>query len=392
MADRIRHLEAIVRQEAPHVDLSVDTGAQVDRGSVHEGSSTSVAHQSPNNPAANTEQPLGSTISPSFGIRDSANIALRPVGSPFAGLDHSNTSSAGSLAHEVGLVSLSEGADPKYVGPSSGVFFTQMLGVPTKDNRPRSMETTHAEQAPQMQRDRELAMRVFEACPQSLPPSKDLAKQLSKKYFRTVHVQYPFMHEHTHMRLIDLLYDHPGREGNDMALFHVTMVLAIAALITSRRARVELPANGWCAAAMAHFKKMEVPNSLEALQCLLLQLTYGLHSPSFKYNTWNLLYQCLAMLTDLGLHRKAANNADSSFLRRHMRSRVFWVVYTIDRRLSTMLGRPLGFRDEACDVDVSTTMYLCTSLTLAQSGPKIWTISLWRIGMHQDRRLHRRHT
>lgn len=31
------------------------------------------------------------------------------------------------LAHEIGLVSLSAGTDPKYIGPSSGYFFAKLL-------------------------------------------------------------------------------------------------------------------------------------------------------------------------------------------------------------------------------------------------------------------------
>ena len=38
---------------------------------------------------------------------------------------------------------------------------------------------------------------------------------------------------------------------------------------------------------------------------------------------------------------------------REMCTRLFRVVFSIDRIIATTLGRPLGLRDEACDVRVS---------------------------------------
>ncbi|KUL89595.1 hypothetical protein ZTR_04350 [Talaromyces verruculosus] len=47
---------------------------------------------------------------------------------------------------------------------------------------------------------------------------------------------------------------------------------------------------------------------------------------------------------------RASSNYPMSVFKQEMRTRVFWVVYTIDRTLCTMMGRPIGIRDEACEI------------------------------------------
>lgn len=59
------------------------------------------------------------------------------------------------------------------------------------------------------------------------------------------------------------------------------------------------------------------------------------------------------MVLDLGLQRDPPNTAPLSRFQREMRTRIFMVVYSLDRRLATMMGRPIGLRDEACDLRVS---------------------------------------
>ncbi|CRG84961.1 Transcriptional activator protein acu-15 [Talaromyces islandicus] len=50
-----------------------------------------------------------------------------------------------------------------------------------------------------------------------------------------------------------------------------------------------------------------------------------------------------------------------SLLEQEMRTRVFWVIYTLDRTLAILMGRPIGIRDEACELrlpmDISDSQY-----------------------------------
>jgi hypothetical protein len=72
-----------------------------------------------------------------------------------------------------------------------------------------------------------------------------------------------------------------------------------------------------------------------------------------QLNVWNLNYQCLAAVIDLGLQRHVAISAGISQHEQDMRTRIFWTVFTIDRTIASMMGRPIGLRDEACELRVS---------------------------------------
>lgn len=148
---------------------------------------------------------------------------------------------------------------------------------------------------------------------------------------------------------------------NPADAFHVYMLLAIAASDLSRRFRIPLPAEGYYTAATQYFERACADGSLEGLQSLLLLMVYGLHNPSCDINVWSLNYQCLGSLIDLGLQRdvRASSTFSISFLEQEMRTRIFWVVYSFDRTLGTMMGRPIGVRDEACELRVSGLIMCC---------------------------------
>jgi hypothetical protein len=260
-------------------------------------------------------------------------------------------SSDRNLSHQVGLVSLSAGVDPKYIGSSSGYFFTQLLGSNNTGYDSRLGQSQNMRQ----QQEREIAIKAFQDTPLGLPATENLTKQLSEAYFDTIHLQYPFLHKPTHERLIRETLKHDAQD--EIATFQVTMVLSISALILSRRSHVELPSAGWCAAAVKRFSSLHVENSMRGLQCLLLLMIYAIHSPSSHFNAWSINYQCIAMVIDLGLQREPSRGSSLSLLQREMRTRIFWVVYSLDRKLSTMMGRPIGLRDEACDLRVSIDLW-----------------------------------
>ena len=203
-----------------------------------------------------------------------------------------------------------------------------------------------------MQGQDALAANLLRDMQTPLPSSKDLTIQLSQTYFKSVHQHLPFLHEPTHMALIQEMYDAKPEGPDPVAAFQVYMVLAIASITLSRRNRALLPSEGWCATAMSYFEKNPLVSSTKGLQCLLLLSVWAMHSPATKLNVWYINYQCIAMVVDLGLQRDVSALSISRF-DQEMRTRIFWVVYSLDRSLSTMMGRPIGLRDEACDLRVS---------------------------------------
>ncbi|KAL5318493.1 hypothetical protein ACEPPN_013554 [Leptodophora sp. 'Broadleaf-Isolate-01'] len=246
------------------------------------------------------------------------------------------------LAHEIGLLSVTAGQDLRYVGPSSGYSFAKLLFASIgRRNTPRR-QNGHA------QAKSTLASEAFQVGPASLPTSFENAVQLSQAYWDIVHCQYPILHQPTHTKLMSHVFatDTPS----PVAAFQVFMVLAISTTILSRRLKLPLSAEGYCVTAMAYFDKIPIEGSLEGLQCLLLLQIYGMNNPSMGLNLWYLNYQCIASVLDLGLQRDVKAGRNLSFLTQEMRTRIFWVVYSLDRTLATIMGRPIGLRDEACEL------------------------------------------
>lgn len=255
-------------------------------------------------------------------------------------------------AHEIGLVSLSSGGEPRYIGPSSGYFLANL--VFSNAGRRAGLSGNNASgNHGNSDRPMSLSSEFFNS-PAPLPSRKADAIELTSKFFTSVHLIYPFLHEPSHMARLERLYCSTNHDSIDA--FHVFMVLAIAASDLSRRIRIPLSAEGYYTAATQHFERAYAEGSLEGLQSLLLLMVYGLHNPSCDINVWSLNYQCLGTLIDLGLQRDVRTSSafPISFLEQEMRTRIFWVVYSFDRTLGTMMGRPIGVRDEACELRVSS--------------------------------------
>lgn len=250
-------------------------------------------------------------------------------------------------AHEIGLVSLCPGGEPRYIGPSSGYFLANLV-FSSAGRRAKPPGNQGIGNEPIA-----LSKELFNS-PASLPSREEDAIELSSKYFSSVHLLYPFLHEPSHMQRVTRVYA-DGAINDPVDAFHVFMVLAIAASDLSRRFRIRLPAEGYYTAATQHFEGACAEGSLEGLQSLLLLIVYALHNPSCGVNIWCLNYQCLGALIDLGLQRDVRTSSAFriSFLEQEMRTRIFWVVYNFDRTLGTMMGRPIGVRDEACELRVS---------------------------------------
>ncbi|EXJ72000.1 uncharacterized protein A1O5_04503 [Cladophialophora psammophila CBS 110553] len=251
--------------------------------------------------------------------------------------------SLSDITHQIGLVSVATGADLRYLGPSSGLFFTRFVlaGLGRKIQVERQYP-------PEPTRDREtIPADLLIIQPQELPSDHRHARWLSQAYFENVHMQFPFLHESTYMEILAQLY--AGAEVGPTCEFQVFMVLAIGATILARRAKVPLCAEGYCASAMSRLDNIFQRASFTGVQCILLLQMYTMNNPSSGLSLWSLHYHCLAWTIELGLQRNAPRNL-FSVVERELRTRVFWCVYTIDRILCTIMGRPLGLIDEQCDL------------------------------------------
>lgn len=304
LQQRVRDLEAIIRERCP--DVEMPAAEDEDEGSVPPESSLVQNLNNSNNDPAPAPAPI-------------------------------TQSTAGLLAHEIGLVSLGSTQDARYIGPSSGYFLARLMLTTGTANLKHPTAAVPA-----------LPSGLVECLqgPAPMPPP-DRARQLAAAYFENIHPQYPVLHEPSFTAMLARVV---AGDADRPDTFRVFMVLALGAVILSQRHRVRLPAEGYCLSALEHLDAINVENSLAGLQCLLLLLLFTMHCPNMRASLWYLDYQCIAAVLDLGLQRDVRTG---SALDQAMRTRLFWVVMTLDRRIATMMGRPIGLRDEACDLRVS---------------------------------------
>ncbi|ETN42544.1 uncharacterized protein HMPREF1541_01701 [Cyphellophora europaea CBS 101466] len=246
--------------------------------------------------------------------------------------------------HEIGLIPISSGVN-KYVGPSSGFGVAKLVFAKAKvaesADAQRSTNSAETHWATKSQ-------STFAVVPTAIPQRVEEALQLSKTFFEHVHYQHPFLHQPSHVRLVHNLYS--GHSQSAIDSFQVTMVLAISAVILSRRLRIPYSGEGLCATAMQQIDEIDFQNSLQGVECLLLVQIFASYSPFLGVNPWYLNYQCLAAVLDLGLQRDLPTSSSCSAFEREMRTRTFWTIYSLDRIMATKLGRPIGLRDEACEL------------------------------------------
>ncbi|KAJ6008336.1 hypothetical protein N7540_012312 [Penicillium herquei] len=100
------------------------------------------------------------------------------------------------------------------------------------------------------------------------------------------------------------------------------------------------------------------PPRLETIQVRLIQCLYLLSS-SRANECWYSFGTALQVVTALGLHRKwpaKRSKKGCSYLELELRKRIFWSVYTLDKYLSIMFGRPRLLHDEDIDQELPDEM------------------------------------
>ncbi|WDK19873.1 fungal specific transcription factor domain-containing protein [Colletotrichum graminicola] len=345
LKERIRWLEDIIRERCSDVDLSQgppgDLDMQVD------GDETfvpdSMIELSSGQPEANMTQQNARDVRGQSLASSESQLTTQPVRSEPRMVD---TTASSTLSHEIGMVSLGSSQDSKYIGPSSGYFLARLMLTSNRQDDQTAWPTRP--QAPTFT----IPTALVEASHGPMPlPSKEHARQLAESYFDAINCQFPILHQPTFMNLLNQVYD-SGIETDRGAtgIFQVFMVLALGSAVLSRRLRARLPGESYCLSAMQHFDRLSVDSSIPGLQCLLLLTIFTMHSPSMRLNVWYLNYQCIAAVLDLGLQRDINTDSGISLLEQEMRTRIFWVVFSLDRMIATMMGRPIGLRDEACDL------------------------------------------
>ncbi|KAM5350048.1 hypothetical protein ACJ41O_006553 [Fusarium nematophilum] len=194
------------------------------------------------------------------------------------------------ISDQIGLVSITTGSDLRYLGPSSGLFFTKFVlagfGKVIHVEKPSALDPAN---------DTILVPPdLLVPQPKELPSEQRHTRWLSQAYFDNVHLQFPFLHEPSHWEIINQLYN--DGEVGAVHKFQVLMVLAIGATILSRRTKVMLSAEGYFASAMNLVDSIVKTSSIEGIQSILLLEMYTLNNPSSGLSLWPLHHHCLVTI------------------------------------------------------------------------------------------------
>lgn len=106
--------------------------------------------------------------------------------------DHARNKSL--QGHEMGLVSLSPNGGPHYIGPYSGYFVARRILPDASHQRRRNTIEPNTFAS--------MNLSPLMNIPALLPPQKDSVLELSTRYFKTVHLIYPFLYGPSHMKRI----------------------------------------------------------------------------------------------------------------------------------------------------------------------------------------------
>ncbi|KAI0387223.1 hypothetical protein F5Y04DRAFT_28 [Hypomontagnella monticulosa] len=272
------------------------------------------------------------------------------------------------LAHEVGLLSLANSKESKYLGPSSGVPFARLIfsAIPQSQGLATSW-TTSGGTGPR-------------CVPQAQPFPLDWTSEVDVQhfvdaYFETHHPLHPFIDEDAVSDRLEILYTKQSPALNPhqtpqlseieaamspMYSVQIFLIIALGARILETRLSADFSSERYLATAQARIGSLGLPlhDTVEGLQIMLL-LTLSSFYFENGPNAWFLSSNIIASCLDLGFQRRWVESALGTspeehrriLHRKNIRSAIFWSSYSIERNLAVVLGRPLTLRDEAIDVE-----------------------------------------
>ncbi|KAJ5584330.1 uncharacterized protein N7459_004130 [Penicillium hispanicum] len=257
-----------------------------------------------------------------------------------------------------------------YLGPASGVSFINRVW-----SRLHQDGKTYIPNDLRNESSMNTAVFMFGDKPYSQPeepdfdlPTLDVALDLVAIYFDFSMVTYRFLHRGNVEYWVRQIYESNISEsnlpvGNMVARTAIVlMIFAVSTLYKEFQPEGLLDGHSqserWYAASKYMSSLESGPPRLETIQARLIQCLYLLSS-SRANECWYSFGTALQVVTALGLHRKwpaKLSRNGCSYLELELRKRIFWSVYTLDKYLSIMFGRPRLLHDEDIDQEFPDEM------------------------------------
>jgi hypothetical protein len=228
--------------------------------------------------------------------------------SPAAAYVSSHITREQPLAHKVGLLSLANACDPKYLGPSSGVPFARLIyeSAPQTQGLPSSVH---------MNDDAARQFTLSEDVPPAALPSHSDCQQFADAYFSSLGPLYPFLLEDEFDGLLDMIdrvssgtatWDH--QVPMPLAHAQVYLVLCLGARTLETKLQTEFSSRGLFATAMVYAGSVPLHDNIEGVKTLLLLVLHSFYNPG-SLNAWFLMHTIIASCLDLGLQRHAGKDS-----------------------------------------------------------------------------------
>nr|XP_036581400.1 aconitate hydratase [Colletotrichum truncatum]KAF6789751.1 aconitate hydratase [Colletotrichum truncatum] len=396
--NRIQWLEDIIRQRLPDVDLAL--GPQIDAFPDPKGSAAGagrgdneddISSSSPRS-GRGSSQPMGRTLS-----LGSQRQSLKRPAEAAGSYDHYEQfpDRAHSVAMNLGMLSLNSDSSQKhYLGSSSGVLFTNLIGASPSSagSTPAALLEDVQAQGPSSEwhdtsvpnsasQQYNRSLHVF--LRQELPRKEDAVK-LIHTYIRWVHPDYPVLEPTSLLSALDALYSTfecsldgpfphgwpstmqafrwngrqrlPGEQGlhtvpMPVVAFILFMVFNIAAVVKIRSRVYEFPPERFYRAALHFSKDCFSQISLSSIQALVVLIIHSMITPA-EVNLWTLIHVALAHCVELGIHREPPAPAQpGDYENQQIRRLVFFTIYSLDRPPPWMADGTKHLRCW-CDTDI----------------------------------------
>ncbi|KIW84273.1 hypothetical protein Z517_03523 [Fonsecaea pedrosoi CBS 271.37] len=267
-----------------------------------------------------------------------------------------------------------------YLGDSSGLHIARAVLETARQNDP-NLDAFSVHESPPLAND--TSCPTFNG-PATLP-GYETTQELTRIFFSHFQVQYPILVEEEFLQ--EVLSLSTSRQTGDPGAsrvkpqFMLTMVIAISLSCLSRsNSHTAALAESYAKNALLDLPVILQRKDTQALQCTLLLLLYSLLTQT-KTPTWYISGLCTRMCVDLGLHSESSILSQDPDFQTDTEDRVidtkrrlFWVTYSFDRTLSTILGRPFTLPEETIDVK-----YPCSTISIGKREQVVHWLRLQRI-------------
>lgn len=349
------------------------------------------------------------------------------------------TDKINKLVSNIGMVSVQGASDPRYLGSTSGISFARVVfaavkcSVNDKANGRKSKTSSVGAAAAMNNASMRDSFFGLQSKPTIKPapfPDRELGLKLVNLYFEHANPQIPILHRPEFMKMFTRAYASTDRQRSARELYMLNIVFAIGAGIILEEPKMGESANStkvnhepvsptlkrmkaaglqrqpeeYHASAMMHLESFlgtmptgDRPDAfgggLEQLQAVLLLASFALLRPVAP-GLWYIIGVAMRLGVDLGLHFEDGTDSDKATTGasvkesghidwiRDLRRRLWWCVYSLDRLVSTCVGRPFGITDQVVttnwpsildDEDITPTGFLISSESF--NGPSYKRVS-----------------